>query len=550
MDIPSQTRSPASTATPETFDVAVATPRGVLVGERAADGLTTSFKGVRYAEAPVGELRWRPPAPTGAWTGTREAKTYAPAAMQPTFPAEAFYATNPASMAEDCLSLNVWAPAGAKDVPVMVWIHGGNLIFGTGSLPHYDGSALASLGVVVVTINYRLGVFGYFSHPELSAESPHGASGNYGTLDQIEALRWVQDNIAAFGGDPGRVTIFGQSAGGLSVTHLMASPLARGLFHRAIAQSVYLPGIPELKAAALGVPSAEAVGQAFGERAGASTLVALRALGAEALLGAMLMNGFDTEAVVDGWVQPRQIFETFAAGEEARVPLIIGFTRDETRSFDGQGFLPAPPASAEDYEALVRRIYGSLRERYLAQYPSSDPVGGMYAAVRDGFYGHSVLQIAADHTRAGAPTYVYSFEHVYPSTVARKLGAFHSVDVPFAFGNVGPGAGAPVNWPRPVPDRAEDMAVSQAIMAYWTSFAREGRPESPGLPAWDRIEQPSGRYMAFRDGRAVPSEHLAPGMYALNSDIIAMKRGRGLPWWRWENLGLCLHGVNAPAPLG
>ena len=526
-------------------EVEVVTPCGVLVGERAPDGQTVSFKGIAYAQPPVGALRWRRPAPAPAWTGRRQAKAFGPAAMQPRLPDDAFYADTPTSMSEDCLSLNVWAPAMAEQAPVIVWLHGGALVFGSGGNPRYDGARLARLGVVVVTINYWLGVFGYFAHPELSNESQEGVSGNYGTLDQIEALRWVRQNIAAFGGDPDTVTLMGQSAGGLSVAHLMASPLSRGLFHRAIAMSAHLPAMPALTASVLGQPSAEAIGMDFGAKSGAASLEALRALPAQALLEAAAETGFVPEGAVDGWVHPAQIFDTFAAGGQARVPLIVGFTSDETRSFGGLGFLPQAPDSPATYAALVRRLYQDLAARYLAQYPARYPGRALHAAVRDGVYGRAALRFAGDHAASGAPTYLYAFQHVYPSAEERGLGAFHSCDVPFVFGNVGPAAVAPRNWPSP-PRRADDVALSDAVMAYWTAFARDGRPDAPGLPAWTACASPSGDYMAFVDGRARPSRHVQPGMFELQEDIVARRRAAGLAWWRWENIGLCLQGVNTP----
>jgi para-nitrobenzyl esterase len=522
----------------------VETPLGALVGERARDGRTASFKGIRYALPPVGDGRWRPPVPAGPWTGPLQAKAFGPAAMQSISPPDGFYADAPASMSEDCLSLNIWAPTIADRAPVMIWIHGGNLVAGTASSPRYDGAALARLGVVVVTINYRLGIFGYFAHPELSAESSDSVSGNYGTLDQIQALRWVRDNIQAFGGDPANVTIFGQSAGALSVTHLMASPLAHGLFHRAIAQSAYLPANPALKTPVFGLPPAEATGRRFGHDAGAPSLAALRALSADSLLTTAARSGFVAEAVIDGWVQPAQIAQTFASGKQSKTPLMIGFAGGEARSFDGLGYLPSIPASPEDYEHVVTILYGNLSDRYLSQYPASDPTAGMYDAVRDGYFGHSVLKLAKDHAVASLAVYLYYFDHVYPSAAARRLGAFHSSDVPFVFGNVGLDAIAPARWPRP-PHGPEDLALSQTMQAYWTAFARAGRADVLGRPAWAQFDE-SGAYMAFRGGRAVPSTGLLPGMFELFEDIIAMKRAAGVQWWKWSGIGLSIQEQAAP----
>ena len=267
---------------------AAATPRvsidtGVLVGSLRPDTGVAVFKAVPYARPPVGTLRWRPPEPPAPWRLERLSKDAGPACMQPASPPQPFYAFDEAKMSEDCLYLNVFAPPGAEKTPVMVWIHGGSLINGAASDEGYDGERLAARGVIVVTINYRLGVFGYFSHPELSRESAHHASGNYGTLDQIAALQWVKRNIEAFGGDPSRVTIIGQSAGALSVAHLMTSPLAAGLFQSAVAESVYLPAMPELRASRFGLEPAETTGLKFGRAHGAADLPALRGLSAEAL---------------------------------------------------------------------------------------------------------------------------------------------------------------------------------------------------------------------------------------------------------------------------
>lgn len=541
-------QSPANTPAQDRLDeipVEVRTPRGALAGRRSSDGRSLTFRGVPYALPPVGELRWRAPVPTPSWSGVLDAHAFGPVAIQPRLNDDAFYADNPPLMSEDCLSLNIWAPTGARGAPVMVWLHGGNLVFGAGSNARYDGMALSRLGVIVVTINYRLGVFGYFAHPALSAESRHGVSGNYGTLDQIEALRWVGENIAAFGGDPGKVTVFGQSAGALSVTQLMASPLARGLFHRAIAMSPYLPAMPQLKAETLGQLSAEELGEAFGDAAGAKSLADLRALDGQALLARSRETQFVIQGVIDGWVHPTQIFDTFATGAQTPVPLLIGFTGDETRSLGGQGFLPATPKSSTAYRALVRRLYGDLSERFLAQYPADDPDNSLHAATRDAFYARPAMRIARDHAANSAPTYLYAFQHTYRSATEMGVGAFHSSDVPFVFGNVGDKGIAPVNWPAP-PRDATDLAVSDAMMAYWTAFARDGRPAASGLPDWPRYTGASGDYMRFAHGGAMPSRAFAPGMFELNEDIVAARRAANIAWWRWENMGLCLQGVNAP----
>ena len=254
--------TPAS-ETPVSETPVVEIAQGRLEGVRR-EGLTV-FKGIAYAASPVDDLRWREPGPAPAWDGTRTAEAFGPACIQPAIPPTSLYFDPPHATSEDCLTLNVWAPARAQEAPVIVWIHGGSLRIGGSAQPMYDGAALARRGVVLVSINYRLGVLGWLAHPELTAESPRQASGNYGLLDQIAALRWVQENIEAFGGDPDNVTVMGESAGALSVTYLMSSPLASGLFDKAIAQSPNIRAVPELSRPAFGLPSAEALGQHLGE---------------------------------------------------------------------------------------------------------------------------------------------------------------------------------------------------------------------------------------------------------------------------------------------
>ena len=266
-------------------------PVGAIEGR--AQGPLEVFKGIPYAQPPVGRLRWTPPRPLADWTGVKPALDFGPACVQPPSPPGNIYGETPAPMSEDCLSLNVWAPKGADKAPVLVWIHGGALVSGSSREPTYDGTVLARQGVVVVSINYRLGVLGWLAHPALSAESAQDVSGNYGLLDQIAALQWVKRNIAAFGGDPANVTIAGQSAGGLSVMFLMASPPARGLFAKAIAESAYMVTAPELKHAAWGSPSAEAAGQTLAAKLKAPDIAALRAMDPRALTNAAAAAGFE-----------------------------------------------------------------------------------------------------------------------------------------------------------------------------------------------------------------------------------------------------------------
>lgn len=345
-------------------DMSVLTRHGALAGLELSGGAAV-FRGIRYAQPPIGEFRWRPPVEAPAWSGVQRAAEFGPACLQTASPPGSIYAQVPPRMSEDCLFLNVWRPRQAVNAPVMVWLHGGALRRGDPASGLYDGEQLARTGVVVVTVNYRLGVLGYLAHPQLSAESPRASSGNYGLLDQIAALRWVRDNIAAFGGDPANVTLFGESAGALSAIELMCSPLARGLFHRVILQSGYLVSNPALQDVCFGQPSAESVGERLARQLGAADLAALRAMPAESLVAKAAAAGFDPQATIDGWVLPRQIVECLDGGEQAAVPMIVGFNEGEARSLRSY-FLPPLPASAADYESRVRDIYRDLSSDALA----------------------------------------------------------------------------------------------------------------------------------------------------------------------------------------
>ncbi len=508
------------------------TAHGTLAGLELA-GAVTVFRGIRYAQPPVGALRWQPPVATVPWSGVRPALEFGPACLQTPSPAGSLYAQQPRRMSEDCLFLNVWCPPGAADAPVMVWLHGGALRRGDPASGLYDGEQLARTGVVIVTVNYRLGVLGYLAHPQLSAESPHASSGNYGLLDQIEALRWVRDNIAAFGGNPRNVTLFGESAGALSAIELMSSPLGGGLFHKVILQSGYLVSNPQLKGESLGQPSAQSVGERLARHLGAADLAALRAIPAEPLVAAAAAAGFDPQATIDGWVLPRQIVECLDRGEQAAVPMIVGFNEGEVRSLRPV-FLPPLPADAAEYESRVRGIYGDLAPRYLARYPATDIEESALAAARDAFYGWSAERLARAQTRLGLPAYLYYFAHRYPAQAARRLEAFHASELPYEFGRIGAPDGWPELWPRP-PDDPGERALSAAMMSYFTSFARDGVPAAPAAPIW----RPYRSERAFMEFGAVPrpAQRLLPGMFELHEEVIARRRAAGTQHW-YVNVGL------------
>jgi para-nitrobenzyl esterase len=374
--------------------------------------------------------------------------------------------------------------------------------------------------VVVVTVNYRLGVLGYLALPELTAESPHGASGNYGLLDQIEALRWVRRNIAAFGGDPTNVTVFGESAGAMSVVQMLASPLARGLFQKAIAQSGGMPTLPDLKAAAHGLPSAEGMGLAVAAAAKTDGLAALRAMDAEALTNAAYAAHYQVWSTVDGWVLKRQTVDTFDRGEQARVPTIAGFNGDEIRAL----FKVPTPRDATTYEAAIRERYSDLAEAFLRLYPAGDLENSTQNAMRDGTFGWGMERLAAKQAAVGTPAYLYVFEHSYPA--AAPYGAFHGIEVPYVFGLVG--KPLPAAWPA-APDTAAEKGLQDAILEYWTQFARTGAPGTADGVAWPRYGA-TPRFLRFH---AEPVAGVGParGAYAIHEEAVCRRRAAGDQSW-------------------
>jgi len=521
--------SPAmSRNTQSQVDPVVHAPAGALRGT-TEDGLHI-FKGIPYAEPPIGALRWKAPVPKANWSGIRDATEFGPACFQPEGKLNNIYANKPYPMSEDCLSLNIWTPANAHNAPVFFWIYGGALWGGTSRDPMYDGRKLASRGMVVVSINYRTGPLGWLAHPELSAESPDGISGNYGLLDQIEALRWVKRNISAFGGNPRNVTIAGESAGGLSVMYLLASPPARGLFAKAIAQSAYMISTPDLKVARYGAPSAEAAGVTLGEKLHAPTIAALRAMDPEKLTNAAAAVGYAPFGAVDGKILPRQLVDTFDRGEQARVPILAGFNSGEIRSL--MILAPPVPASPDDYVKSIREKYGDLADEFLRLYPASNMKESILAATRDGLYSWTAERLVRKQADIGVPSYLYLFDHGYPAADEAGLHGFHASELPYVFGTfVG---GTPPLWPK-VPDTPREQALSDEMIGYWTSFARTGRPQAAHASAWPKFA-PARSYMHFADIPKVETK-LMPGMYELNEEVMRRRRAAGNAPWNW-NVGL------------
>jgi len=526
----------ASLASAQTAPVVTA-PAGAVRG--AADGDIASFKGIPYAAPPVAEMRWRPPAPAAHWDGVRDATRFGAACIQPTAHVQSIYSSNLGRTSEDCLTLNVWTPSTTGNAPVMVWIHGGALVAGSSKETLYDGARLAREGVVVVSINYRLGVLGWLAHPELSAESPAGISGNYGLMDQIAALEWVKRNIESFGGDPDNVAIAGESAGGLSVLYLMSSPLARGLFDRAVAQSAYMISTPELKQARHGAPAAETAGAALAHTLQAPSLRVLRGMDAQALTDRAALGGFATFGVVDGVVLPRQIVEVFDRGEQAKVPVLAGFNSGEIRSL--RMLAPPVPSTTADYEDVIHERYGDLADEFLRLYPSSDMEESVLAATRDALYGWTSERLVRSQTAAGQPSFLYLFDHGYPAADNAGLHAFHASELPYMFGNLDR---TPPRWPA-IPNTPEETRLSEAMVEYWTSFMRVGHPASAGSPAWPSYDD-DGAFMAFRDS-PLPDTDLFPGMFELHEAAVERRRTAGDQPWNW-NTGLASPRLASIAP--
>lgn len=479
----------ARTAQAQTLPVAprVAVEDGIVVGVQT--GELASFKGIPFAAPPVRELRWRPPQPVTPWTGELVADRFSPMCLQPLRAKNSVFYLGEEPSSEDCLYLNVWSTAKAGDKrPVMVFVYGGGWTIGSASLPLYGGEALARKGAIVVSFNYRVGALGFFAHPELTAEG-NGASGNYGLMDMIAALRWVRGNIERFGGDPANVTLYGQSAGSVAIALLQASPQAKGLFHRAIGQS----GGYDISGQLQSLADAEKAGIASAAKLKAPSLAALRNLG-----GDVIMNGDNNlRPIIDGAVLQQQPAQVFGSGSQMAIPILVGSNADE-----GTAYPVALSPSA--FVADAEKRYRSDAQRLLALYPAATDIearAASYALMRDRTFAAPMRRWAREQS-AVAPVFVYHFSRVHPfveglgyaqQNPATGMGAYHGAEMAYAYGTLD----VLNRFSKTRAWSEEDRRYSDAMMSYWLNFARSGDPNSESLPVWPAYNPDSEQAMLF-----------------------------------------------------
>ncbi len=478
------------------LDQPITVSGGLITGGFADErGDVRAFKGIPYAAPPIGPRRWRPPAPVADWDGVRACTAFGASCPQP----PSSLVGDLGEQSEDCLFLNVWTPAErAYDrYPVMVWIHGGGFATGSASSDWYDGRHLARQGVVVVTINYRLGPFGFLAHPALSDESERGVSGNFGLLDQIAALEWVRDNIGALGGDPGRVTLFGESAGSASICTLMVSPLAKGLFHRAIAQS---GGVHEdqrhLSQERNGLEPMEAIGRRIAKTLDChradDVAAALRAIDAKRLLAAakpslgLFGQGVRFGPVVDGWCVPYDPALMWADGKQARVPLMVGTNADEGRLF----LRWFPPVGMDFYQGAVRKLFGGYAERVLGLYPAvddSEVAERISGLITDTTFVMPARALVRAMDKIGSKAWMYRFTRVAPKLRDAGLGATHAAEIPYVF--------------QTLTSEGYDQAdrdLARTMAAMWVRFAANGDPNSADHP-WPTYDRATDLHLELGD---------------------------------------------------
>jgi para-nitrobenzyl esterase len=451
-----------------------------LVQGSFEDGLTV-YRGIPFAAPPVGNLRWHAPMPVKKWDTVLQTKKFAPGPIQG--------GTPPSGKSEDCLYLNIWSPAksASEHVPVLVWIYGGGFNAGATSEANYTGEQLAKKGVVLVSIAYRVGQLGFLSHPELSAETPNHVSGNYGLLDMIAALKWIQKNIAAFGGDPKKVTIFGESAGGIAVSMLCASPLAKGLFHGAISQSGGSFGPPRVTTFPgenmKKLHDAETAGEAYVKNAGYSSIADLRKLDADKLPA---VRGL-AWPIIDGWVIPDDQYKLYEAGKYNDVPILVGYNSDEGASF-------SPPKTPADYIAAVKTRYGKFADDLLKAYPVDSTTVPKTARdlSRDAAFGWHTWSWARLQAQKGKSKVFYYYFDQHPNYAEGSprygYGSPHGQEVSYVFNHL--------NSSNPSVTKT-DLDISEAMATYWTNFAKYGDPNGKGLTSWPTFSDRNPVVMYF-----------------------------------------------------
>jgi para-nitrobenzyl esterase len=460
---------------------------GLVAGVSDSSG-ATAFKGIPYAAAPVGDLRWRAPQPPPDWEDAYSADEFAPVCMQIPPPEGSFYQVEfyqePEPTSEDCLYLNIWTAAKFSEEhrPVMMWIHGGAFNQGSGSMPTFNGEAFAKKGVVLVTINYRLGIFGLFAHPELTKESEHNISGNYGLLDQVAALKWIQKNIAAFGGDPNNVTVFGQSSGAGNINKLMGSPLTKNLFHRAVLQS----GSAYTFGRTASLEQMEERGEKFTNEYKISSFEQLRRWSPDTLLEKG--RNIPVAPNIDGWFLPEETHLIFEKGSQHDVPILAGSVADEGNTFFG------PKFNAEIFRNIAKRSYSDRdADAFLNLYPHQTD-----AKARESYnksWSHNMAwgahTLAKIHSKTiGADSYLYYFSKVPPGRNSDRYGAFHSAEIAYLF-NTLDAVGRP--WTK------EDRLLADKIISYWVNFAATGNPNDNGLPNWPEYDANKRRVLELGD---------------------------------------------------
>ena len=497
---------------PQDMSPRVKTANGIIEGIQDTTTGLKEFLGIPFAKPPVGNLRWKAPQPTENWKGVLMTKKFGPRPMQPYIFHDMRFRSD--SMSENCLYLNVWTPAkkGTKNLPVLLYFYGGGFVAGSSDEPRYDGASLAQKGIVVVTANYRLNIFGFFADSELSAESPHKVSGNYGLLDQNAALKWVHKNIAAFGGNPNKITIGGESAGSISVSEQMASPLSKNLIAGAIGESgaaIYPTATP------IPMAKAEKEGEAFAKKMGYPTIKQLRALSAKKLLALYEKSKrFGFPACIDGYFLPKSLPEIYNAKEQAQVPLLVGWNSAE---MTGMAFMRGKPYTKKNFIEMVKATFPKHYQEILKIYPHETEKEVERSATdlaSDGFIVYSTWKwFDLQRKNSSKPVYRYLFDNPRPTaedsstrgngqSVQKPLGAAHSQEIEYCLGNL-----YLTKW---YPWRKQDYNVSDTMESYFANFIKTGNPNGKNLPEWPaaKPDNPHPSVMLIKPGsKEIKAQH-------------------------------------------